>query len=151
MKRFVTVLVLFFAVMNLGFTPPASAGLPLSLLSSDVPSLAPMLEKTIPGVVNISTKTKIRVQENPLFSDPFFRRFFDLPNVPRERESQSLGSGVIIDAKKGYVLTNNHVIDKADEITVTLGDRRSFTAKVIGTDPEVDLAVIQIDADNLTA
>jgi serine protease Do/serine protease DegQ len=110
-----------------------------------------MLEKTIPGVVNISTKTKIRVQENPLFSDPFFRRFFDIPSVPRERESQSLGSGVIIDAEKGYVMTNNHVIDKADEITVTLGDRRNFSAKVIGTDPEVDLAVIQIDADNLTA
>jgi len=91
------------------------------------------------------------VQENPLFSDPFFRRFFDIPSVPRERESQSLGSGVVIDAEKGYVMTNNHVIDKADEITVTLGDRRNFSAKVIGTDPEVDLAVIQIDADNLTA
>ena len=110
-----------------------------------------MLEKTIPGVVNISTKTKIRVQENPLFNDPFFRRFFDVPKMPRERESQSLGSGVIIDADKGYILTNNHVIDKADEITVTLGDRRSFAAKVIGADPEVDMAVIQIDADNITA
>ena len=132
-------------------SPPVFAGLPISLLSNDVPSLAPMLEKTIPGVVNISTKTKIRVQENPLFSDPFFRRFFDVPNMPRERESQSLGSGVIINAEKGYIITNNHVIDKADEITVTLGDQRSFSAKVIGTDPEVDLAVIQIKADHLTA
>ncbi|WP_455212188.1 DegQ family serine endoprotease [Kaarinaea lacus] len=151
MKKMMTMLVFLSVVMAVSMAPPVTAGLPLSLLSSDIPSLAPMLEKTIPGVVNISTKTKIRVQENPLFSDPFFRRFFDLPNVPRERESQSLGSGVIIDAKKGYVMTNNHVIDKADEITVTLGDRRSFTAKVIGTDPEVDLAVIQIDADNLTS
>ncbi len=151
MKRMKTTLILLSLVMTLGFSPWATSGLPLSLLSSDIPSLAPMLEKTIPGVVNISTKTKIRVQENPLFSDPFFRRFFDIPNVPRERESQSLGSGVIINAEKGYVMTNNHVIDKADEITVTLGDRRNFTAKVIGTDPEVDLAVIQIEADNLTA
>jgi serine protease Do/serine protease DegQ len=109
-----------------------------------------MLEKAMPGVVNISTRTRIQVQENPLFSDPFFRRFFDLPAVPRERETQSLGSGVIIDADKGYVVTNNHVIAKADEITVVLRDQRSFTAKVVGTDPEVDLAVIQIKADNLT-
>ncbi|MGD8592875.1 MAG: DegQ family serine endoprotease [Gammaproteobacteria bacterium] len=151
MRRMKTTLILLSMVMTLGISPLATAGLPLSLLSSDIPSLAPMLEKTIPGVVNISTKTKIRVQENPLFSDPFFRRFFDIPSVPRERESQSLGSGVVIDAEKGYVMTNNHVIDKADEITVTLGDRRNFSAKVIGTDPEVDLAVIQIDADNLTA
>jgi serine protease Do/serine protease DegQ len=142
-----------FSVLMLLVLLPAyvSAGIPVSLLSQDVPSLAPMLEKTIPGVVNISTKTKIRVQENPLFNDPFFRRFFDIPRVPRERERQSLGSGVIIDADKGYILTNNHVIDKADEITVTLGDRRSFSATAIGTDPEVDLAVIQIKADNITA
>jgi serine protease Do/serine protease DegQ len=151
MRKMKTALVLLSIVLTLGTSPLAISGLPLSLLSSDIPSLAPMLEQTIPGVVNISTKTRIRVQENPLFSDPFFRRFFDIPSVPRERESQSLGSGVIIDAEKGYVMTNNHVIDKADEITVTLGDRRNFTAKVIGTDPEVDLAVIQIDAENLTA
>ncbi|WP_455204412.1 DegQ family serine endoprotease [Kaarinaea lacus] len=131
--------------------PAANAGIPISALSSDVPSLAPMLEKTIPGVVNISTRTRIRMQENPLFNDPFFRHFFDLPNVPRERESQSLGSGVIVDAENGYIITNNHVIDKADEITVTLGDKSSLVAKVVGTDPEVDLAVIQIKSDKLAA
>ncbi len=143
--------ILTLSVLTVIMAPFASAGVPLSLLSQDIPSLAPMLQKTIPGVVNISTKTKIRVQENPLFNDPFFRRFFDVPRVPRERESQSLGSGVIINAEKGYIVTNNHVIDKADEITVTLGDQRSFSATVIGTDPEVDLAVIQIKADNITA
>ena len=147
MSKTMTYVFLLSVVTTLTISPPASAGLPLSLLSNDIPSLAPMLQKTIPGVVNISTKTKIRVQENPLFNDPFFRRFFDVPSMPRERESQSLGSGVIIDADKGYVMTNNHVIDKADEITVTLGDQRNLSAKVIGTDPEVDLAVIQIQAD----
>ena len=151
MSKTMTYVFLLSVVTTLTISPPASAGLPLSLLSNDIPSLAPMLQKTIPGVVNISTKTKIRVQENPLFNDPFFRRFFDVPSMPRERESQSLGSGVIIDADKGYVMTNNHVIDKADEITVTLGDQRNLSAKVIGTDPEVDLAVIQIQADKLAA
>jgi Do/DeqQ family serine protease len=83
--------------------------------------------------------------------DPFFRRFFNVPNQPRERISQSLGSGVIVDAKKGYVLTNNHVIAGADEIFVGLKDGRSLEAKLIGTDPDTDLAVIQIPADNLIA
>ena len=153
MRTTITGLLLTASLYAVLISPPVFAGLPISLLSNDVPSLAPMLEKTIPGVVNISTKTKIRVQENPLFNDPFFRRFFNVPNMPRqrERESQSLGSGVIIDAEKGYIITNNHVIDKADEIAVTLGDHRSFSAKVIGTDPEADLTVIQIKADHLNA
>jgi Do/DeqQ family serine protease len=151
MRKIKTTLFLSALLLAVIVSPSVFAGLPVSMLSNDIPSLAPMLQKTIPGVVNISTKTKIRVQENPLFSDPFFRRFFNVPKMPRERESQALGSGVIINAEKGYIITNNHVIDKADEITVTLGDRRNFSAKVIGTDPEVDLAVIQIKADHLTA
>jgi len=115
-------------------------------------TVAPMLKSVMPGVVNISTKSFVTVTQNPLFSDPFFRRFFDLPRqVPRQKQNQSLGSGVIIDAKKGFVLTNNHVVDKADEITVTLRDGRQFIAKLIGTDPEVDLAVLQISPDKLTA
>jgi len=116
-------------------------------------SLAPMLEKVMPAVVNISSEATVRVQRNPLRDDPFFRRFFDIPghDVPRERKSQSLGSGVIVDARHGYVLTNNHVIDKADEITVTLRDQRSLKAKVIGQDPEADVALLQIKADRLVA
>ena len=116
-----------------------------------LPSLAPMLQPVLPAVVNISTRGRVRVADNPLFQDPFFRRFFGAPEVPRERMTQSLGSGVIIDAKNGYVLTNNHVIDKADEITVTLKDGRTFTAKLVGKDPEADIAVIRIQPDNLTA
>jgi Do/DeqQ family serine protease len=117
-----------------------------------LPTLAPMLQRAMPAVVNIASSGHVRVQESPLFSDPFFRHFFDIPDQkPRERRTQALGSGVIVDADKGYILTNNHVIDKADEIKVTLKDGRSFKAKLIGTDPETDIAVVQIKADNLTA
>lgn len=141
----------FFLAVTL-LTPVAVAGLPWPLLGqSGKPSLAPMLKNVVPGVVNISTRSKVRVPQNPLFNDPFFRRFFNFPEIPQEQERQSLGSGVIVDAGKGYLLTNHHVIANADEITVTLRDGRHFGAKVVGTDPEVDLALLQIKADNLTA
>jgi len=110
-----------------------------------------MLKRVMPAVVNVSTRSRVQVQENPLLNDPFFRRFFNVPDQPREREAQSLGSGVVVDADKGYILTNNHVVGKADEITVTLRDGRSLSAKVVGTDPEADIAVIKVDADHLTA
>ncbi|MDH3948449.1 MAG: DegQ family serine endoprotease, partial [Gammaproteobacteria bacterium] len=77
--------------------------------------------------------------------------FFDIPEQPRERQTQSLGSGVVVDANKGYILTNNHVIDRADEIRVTLRNGETHQAKLIGTDPDSDVAVIQIEAKNLTA
>ena len=115
------------------------------------PTLAPMLEKVIPVVVNISTRTRIRERDNPLLSDPFFRRFFDLPDKSRKRETQSLGSGVVVDAGKGFILTNHHVIDKAHEITVTLHDGRSLEAEVVGSDAESDIAVIRIETKGLTA
>ncbi|MDZ7842594.1 MAG: DegQ family serine endoprotease [Gammaproteobacteria bacterium] len=128
----------------------ASASLPLSALQGEVPSLAPMLEETLPGVVNISTTGTVRIRENPLLRDPFFRRFFDLPPRQRERRRQSLGSGVVIDADQGLVVTNAHVIEKADEIKVTLHDGRELQAELVGTDPDSDVAVVRIDADNLT-
>jgi Do/DeqQ family serine protease len=111
--------------------------------------LPEMLKKVVPGVVNISTRTRIRFEENPLFRDPFFRQFFDIPNMPVEREQQSLGSGVIIDAGKGYIITNNHVIDKADKITVTLLDGQNVEAKLVGSDPTTDIALIRINNGNL--
>lgn len=115
-----------------------------------IPSLAPMLQETTPGVVNIATRGTVKLQSNPLFEDPFFRHFFDIPQRPMERQTQSLGSGVIVDAKKGYILTNNHVVESADEIAVTLNDGRQLTAKLVGTDPDADIAVIQVEADDLT-
>ena len=94
----------------------------------------------------------MRVAVNPYFNDPIMRQFFGLPAVPsRELVQQSLGSGVIVDAQKGYVLTNNHVIAGADDIKVTLTGRRAFKAKLVGTDPETDVAVMQIHAPNLVA
>jgi serine protease Do/serine protease DegQ len=115
-------------------------------------SLAPMLEKVLPSVVNISTRSTVQLRRHPLLDDPFFRRFFDLPDhTPRQKESQSLGSGVIIDADQGYVLTNHHVIEDADEITVTLRDQRTLTAALVGEDPEADIAVLKIPASDLTA
>jgi serine protease DegQ len=117
-----------------------------------VDSIAPMLEGVLPAVVNISTHTRVRMQPNPLLEDPFFRRFFALPEEqPKNLEQTSLGSGVIIDARKGYVLTNYHLIDKASEITVTLRNQQKFRATVVGADSGVDLALLRIKADGLTA
>ncbi|WP_395643153.1 DegQ family serine endoprotease [Rudaea sp.] len=132
------------------FATTSHAALPVAVDGQPLPSLAPMLERVVPAVVNINSKTHVRVN-NPFTSDPFFRQFFGMQNMPRERVEQSLGSGVIIDAAKGYVLTNNHVIDGADDISVTLHDGRTLKAKLIGSDRDTDVAVIQIPAENLTA
>ena len=136
--------------MLLRLAPACAAALPSIVDGQPVPSLAPMLERVTPAVVNINSKTRVAVR-NPFMDDPFFRQFFGMQNMPRERVEQSLGSGVIIDAAKGYVLTNNHVIQGADDISVTLPDGRTLTAKAVGADPETDVAVIQIAADHLTA
>ena len=127
----------------------ASAALPVAVGNATLPSLAPLLKEVTPAVVNISVLTKSAIEDNPLFRDPFFRRFFD---APEKREPQiSAGSGVIVDAAKGYVLTNNHVIKNAQQILVTLKDRRQLEAKLIGTDPGTDIALLKIDAKDLTA
>jgi serine protease Do len=118
-----------------------------------------IVKETTPAVVNISTTRVIRNQEGfprtPFFEDPFFRRFFGDDffrqfDVPKEKREQSLGSGVIVDPS-GLIITNNHVISKADQIKVLLGDKREFEAKLLGTDPKTDIAVIKIKAENLPA
>src|SRR5215471_18319218 len=115
-------------------------------LPNDVPSLAPMIEHVSPAVVNIAVSGSVKV-ENPLAQDEFLRRFFDFdgqnPNGGK-REIEAAGSGVIVDAKKGYILTNHHVVENAEKITVTLADNRSLSAKVIGSDEGSDLAVLQV-------
>jgi serine protease Do/serine protease DegQ len=113
-----------------------------------LPTLAPLVSEVTPAVVNISVVTRSPVEDNPLFRDPFFRRFFNLPDRPRE---QAAGSGVIVDAARGYVLTNHHVIRDAEQVIVTLKDRRQFPAKLVGADPGTDIAVLQIEPQNLTA
>ncbi len=134
------------------FSLSASAALPVADSQGErLPTLAPMLERVTPAVVNIATTGHVSIKQNPLFNDPFFRYFFDLPEQPRQRQTQSLGSGVVVDAARGYILTNNHVIEHADVIRVTLRNGESHEAKLIGTDPDSDVAVIQIAAENLTA
>jgi len=143
LRRFTTGLLLIV------WMPVSLAALPWLSDGDGRPTLAPMLKQVTPAVVNISTRSRVSIRQNPLFNDPFFRRFFDMPDIPQQQERQALGSGVIVDADKGYVLTNNHVIANAEEITVTLRDKRQFEARVVGTDPDADLAVIRIDAQEL--
>ena len=121
------------------------------LATDDIPMV---LEKAVPAVVNISSKrvTQVSRQRNPLFDDPFFRRFFGdgYSNVPRERVERSLGSGVIV-TEDGYILTNNHLVRDATEVEVVMPppDHRTFNAKVVGTDARTDVAVLKVDARGL--
>ena len=107
-----------------------------------------MLELVTPAVVNISTRGPMR-EANPLMDDPLFRRFFGFPDVDSEPGPQSLGSGVVVDAKEGLVVTNHHVIANASEITVTLSDGRELLAELVGTDPQADIAVVRIPGEDL--
>ena len=125
--------------------PLTQAEIPSGLLGP-TPTLAPMLREAMPAVVNISITSKVEMQ-NPLMQDPFFRRFFDAPDQPQEREAQAIGSGVIVDAAKGYVITNHHVVENADTIKVRLTDDRVLDAKLIGSDAGSDIAVLQIASD----
>ena len=132
--------------------PPAPAAIPSAVGDTPVPSLSPIVKKVSPAVVNIATRGTIRDRgpQNPLLDDPFFRRFFDVPpdnNGPRERPFQSAGSGVIFDAKAGYIVTNAHVVENASEITVTLQDGRDLKAEVVGSDEPSDVAVLKVKSD----
>jgi Do/DeqQ family serine protease len=153
MNRLLSALVLMSGVAILMPAPyPALAAGAIPEVGGAVPTLAPMLARVTPGVINIAVRGKVRA-ENPLLQDPFFRRFFNLPqrSQPEERETQATGSGVIVDAQNGYILTNGHVVDNATKIEVTTKDNKRFTAKLVGRDTEADVAVLQIPAQNLTA
>ncbi|MCD9027156.1 Do family serine endopeptidase [Luteimonas sp. BDR2-5] len=136
-----------------GAAPPAAlavptlAALPAAVDGQPVPSLAPMLRQVTPSVVSVHTKQRVRV--SPFGNDPFFRRMF--PELSQERINESLGSGVIVDAAQGYVLTNHHVIEGADDVSVTLADGRTLEAEFVGSDADTDVALMRIQADNLTA
>jgi len=126
---------------------PASSAFGQFFGNSGQPTLAPLIEEVGPAVVNISVSGSVTIR-NPLAQDPFFRRF--RPPEEGERKFESAGSGVIVDAAEGYILTNHHVVENADEITVTLVDNRSFEASVVGSDPGTDIAVLKVDPDGLT-
>lgn len=171
MRPIPTVLCVFFAALGGGLTvhalslPPepspatqivegaselvlpasAYAALPAQVGGTPMPSLAPMLEKVTPAVVNIYTKQVVR--SNTISIQEYFRGV----RVPQQRVAQSLGSGVIVDAKRGLILTNNHVVEGADEVSVILSDGRTFEAQPIGSDADTDIAVIRIQATNLSA
>jgi serine protease DegQ len=126
---------------------PTVAALPMAVDGQAMPSLAPMLQRVTPSVVSVQAAQ--RRQVSPFGNDPFFRRMF--PELSQERIARSLGSGVIVDAGNGYVLTNHHVIENADEVSVTLSDGRTLEAEFIGSDPDTDVALMRIAADGLTA
>ena len=126
---------------------PAAGALPTAVSGVPVPSLAPMLKRVLPAVVSVTSKQRVRVN-TPFGDDPAFRRMF---GIPEERIAQSLGSGVIVDAQRGLVLTNNHVIENADEVSVMLGDGRTLKAEFIGGDADTDVALMRIPAQDLTA
>jgi len=138
-------MVLVLSIATAAILAPASSAVAQLFGNPDTPTLAPLIEKIGPAVVNISVSGSVETR-NPLSQDPFFRRF-----VPpdEQRDFKSAGSGVIVDASKGYILTNHHVVENADEITVTLVDNRSLNATVIGSDPGSDIAVLQVEPDNL--
>ena len=108
------------------------------------------VQRAAPSVVNIFTSKEIRSPRHPLLNDPLFRRFFGDQLPDEAQRASSLGSGVIVSAS-GYVLTNHHVVEAADEIEVALADGKKLLAKVVGNDPETDLAVLRVNAENLPA
>lgn len=126
---------------------PAAGALPAEVGGRALPSLAPMLKEVTSAVVSVHGTQRVRIQ-NPFFADPIFRRMF--PNIPQERIRQSLGSGVIVDAERGFVLTNHHVIEGADAVSVTLADGRTVEAEFLGSDPDTDVALMRIPAGGLT-
>lgn len=135
-----------FAALVLILVPaPLPAAQPQSAISASTQrSLADVLEEVTPAVVNIAVQSRAPAETNPLYNDPFFRRYF---NLPEQQQRLSAGSGVIVDADKGYILTNHHVVADAGEIAVTLKDRRRFTAELVGTDKATDIALLKIDTE----
>jgi serine protease Do len=129
------------ALLSVLVTFSAASQIP-DLKPGRIPTLAPLVREVTPAVVNISVHGKVR-QDNPLYKDPLFREFFDIPKQ-LEQEVSASGSGVIVDAGRGYVLTANHVVDKISTVQVTTKDGRKFAAKLVGRDPATDIAVLQI-------
>ena len=125
-----------------------TAALPASVDGESIPSLAPLVERVSPAVVNI--RVSQTVTRGSPFGDDAFRRFFGLPDVPRgSQEVQSAGSGVIVDAERGYILTNHHVVEDADEIKISLIDGTILDAEIVGSDAATDIALLRVSGDSL--
>ena len=135
---------------------PQYASFPYRKRGSGLPSFAPLLRDIAPSVVNIAVVSTVSLEYNPLLRDPMFRRFLEmfelqLPETPPQHRLQTVGSGVIVDARRGYVITNHHVIEDAEAIRVTLKDRRSFAGQLLGSDPRTDIALLRIEPKGLVA
>jgi Do/DeqQ family serine protease len=146
--RAAVVRILIAALASTTLSGVAQAQIPSKIGGQDFPTLAPLVKQVQPAVVSIATKGTVSAPANPLMEDPFFRRFFGFPDQQqqqRRRQVQSAGSGVIVDAAKGYILTNHHVVENAEEIEVVLTDNRSLKAKVVGSDPGTDIALLQVE------
>lgn len=148
--RFIAASLFIFLVALLTSTMPG-VGQSVPGIAGTLPTLAPLLDHVTPAVVNISVVSQTATADNPLYNDPYFRRFFDLPQSPQEKPRMSAGSGVIVDSAKGFVLTNHHVVANAREIAVTLKDGRRLSARLVGSDQATDIALLEIKASNLTA
>ena len=148
------IIALCFLIFSKQLSPllkPALANVTSNLPGTGPVSYADAVKRTAPAVVNIFTQRRVPNQTNPLVNDPLFRHFYNNSNIPQqERLQSSLGSGVIMNPE-GYILTNHHVINGADQIVALLTDDREAQARVIGTDPDTDLAVLKINLDNLQA
>ncbi|GLK74479.1 Do family serine endopeptidase [Ancylobacter dichloromethanicus] len=146
-----TLLVALALALVAGIASPALGQPAIAGIAGGVPTLAPVLDRVTPAVVNISVISRAPGSSNPLYNDPYFRRFFDLRDMPQEEPRLSAGSGVIIDAARGHVLTNHHVVAGASEIVVTLKDGRRLRARLIGSDKATDIALLKVQATNLVA
>lgn len=138
-------------VFSLLFSSWSQAALPVTLEGEKLPSLSPMLKKITPAVVNISAQSSMPSGKSPLLDDPAFRQFYDRLRPSERRGRRSLGTGTIVDAKNGYILTNQHVVEGGDTILVILKNGRKLNAKLIGADPKTDIALLQVKAKKLTA
>ncbi|WP_439370187.1 trypsin-like peptidase domain-containing protein [Bradyrhizobium sp. DASA03120] len=138
----VRLLLLALLLLTLPASQPAAGQIPDLKTGGSVATLAPLVRQVTPAVVNISVHGRVR-EDNPLYRDPLFREFFDVPRQI-EKEVNATGSGVIVDAQRGYVLTNNHVVEGTAAVQITTKDGRQFSAKVVGRDPPTDVAVLQI-------
>ena len=150
MKRTQLLAALAFCALSMGGPTQLHAALPAQVGETPMPTLAPMIKKVSPSVVSIRTRGTLENPRgpNPLLEDPFFRRFFgdQFPQQgPSQRQFQAAGSGVVVDEKNGYIITNAHVVENASEIAVTTQDGHNFTAKVVGSDPGTDVAVIKLN------
>ena len=138
-----------FSIAIISLISYSHAAIPKNEEGTLITSLAPLVKTVAPAVVNIRVSQTVK-SRSP-YDDEMFRRFFGAPNTPNNsREVQSAGSGVIVDAKNGYILTNHHVVSGADKIQISLIDENTLDAEIIGSDPATDIAVLKVEAENLT-